>query len=78
MQGHFCFIKSPIFAFLPDIDVSAICYPEKHLKFPFMRGPLKVLFYIFFAALRNKKITLNSIGFFARARHIFRSGFKKN
>ena len=25
MQGHFCFIKSPIFAFLPDIDMSATC-----------------------------------------------------
>ena len=23
MQGHFCFIKSPIFASLPDIDMSA-------------------------------------------------------
>ena len=26
MQGHFCFIKSPIFAFLPDIDMSATCW----------------------------------------------------
>ena len=25
MQGHSCFIKSPIFSFLPDIDMSATC-----------------------------------------------------
>ena len=25
MQGHFCFMKLPIFAFLPDIDVCATC-----------------------------------------------------
>ena len=26
MQGHFCFIKSPIFEWLPEVDVSAICW----------------------------------------------------
>ena len=28
MQGHFCFIKSPILVFLPDIDASPTCCME--------------------------------------------------
>ena len=39
MQGHFYFIKSAIFAFLPGIDASAICCPEKHLESPFVKCP---------------------------------------
>ena len=26
MQGHFCFIKCLIFEWLPEVDVSAICW----------------------------------------------------
>ena len=46
MQGNFCFIKSPIFAFLPDIDMRATCWIFDEAC---SCGPYVVLQYMIFA-----------------------------